>query len=145
MTVLLRPLSRENVRAVCELRLAENQHHLVAPAAYTIAEGNYEPDAILRAIYLDDKPVGVLLVEVDSGTPHLVRFMVDADHQGRGVGSRAVELLADELYQGGWRSLETSVVPVEGGGAEGFWRRCGFHGTERTHYGEPVFVRLLQP
>lgn len=145
MTVLLRPLSRENVRAVCELRLAENQHHLVAPAAYTIAEGNYEPDAILRAIYLDDKPVGVLLVEVDSGTPHLVRFMVDADHQGRGVGSRAVELLADELYQGGWRSLETSVVPVEGGGAEGFWRRCGFHGTERTHYGEPVFVRPLRP
>lgn len=145
MTVLLRPLSRENVRAVCELRLAENQHHLVAPAAYTIAEGNYEPDAILRAIYLDDKPVGVLLVEVESGTPHLVRFMVDADHQGRGVGSRAVELLADELHQGGWRSLETSVVPVEGGGAEGFWRRCGFHGTERTHYGEPVFVRPLRP
>ncbi|MFD6070644.1 GNAT family N-acetyltransferase [Amycolatopsis lurida] len=142
MDVLLLPLSRENVRAVCELRLAEDQRHLVAPAAYTVAEGNYEPGAILRAIYLDDTPVGVLLVEIENGIPHLVRFMVDADHQGRKIGSRAVELLVDELRAGGWTTLETSVVPVEGG-AEGFWRRCGFHGTDRTHYGEPVFVRPL--
>ncbi|WP_219151403.1 N-acetyltransferase [Amycolatopsis sp. TNS106] len=142
MDVLLLPLSRENVRAVCELRLAEDQRHLVAPAAYTVAEGNYEPGAILRAIYRDDTPVGVLLVEIENGIPHLVRFMVDADHQGRKIGSRAVELLVDELRAGGWTTLETSVVPVEGG-AEGFWRRCGFHGTDRTHYGEPVFVRPL--
>ncbi|ANN20043.1 acetyltransferase [Amycolatopsis orientalis] len=142
MPVSLMPLSRENVRAVCELRLAEDQRHLVAPAAYTVAEGNYEPDAILRAIYHDDTPVGVLLVEVENGTPHLVRFMVDADHQGRGIGGRAVELLVDELRAGGWKTLETSVVPVKGG-AEGFWRRCGFQGTDRTHYGEPVFVRPL--
>lgn len=142
MEVHLLPLSRENVRAVCDLRLAEHQRHLVAPAAYTVAEGNYEPGAILRAIYLDDTPVGVLLVEIENRTPHLVRFMVDADHQGRKIGSRAVELLVDELRAGGWTTLETSVVPVEGG-AEGFWRRCGFHSTDRTHYGEPVFVRPL--
>jgi len=140
MTVSLQPLSRENVRAVCELRLAEDQQHLVAPAAFTVAEGNYEPGALLRAIHLDDQPVGVLLVEVETGTPHLLRFMVGADHQGRGVGSRAVELLVEELRADGWESLETSVVPVAGG-AEGFWRRCGFQGTDRTHYGEPVFVR----
>lgn len=142
MPVSLMPLSRENVRAVCELRLAEDQRHLVAPAAYTVAEGNYEPGALLRAIYHDDTPVGVLLVEVENGTPHLVRFMVDADHQSRGIGGRAVELLVDELRAGGWKTLETSVVPVKGG-AEGFWRRCGFQGTDRTHYGEPVFVRPL--
>ncbi|OXM54924.1 GNAT family N-acetyltransferase [Amycolatopsis alba] len=144
MSVLLVPLSRDNVRAVCELRLADDQHHLVAPAAYTVAEGNYEPDAILRAIHLDETPVGVLLVEVENGTPHLVRFMIDANHQGRGIGSRAVELLIDELRADGWETLETSVVPVTGG-ADGFWRRCGFHGTDRTHHGEPVFVRPLRP
>ena len=72
MPVSLMPLSRENVRAVCELRLAEDEN----------------------------------------GTPHLVRFMVDADHQGRGIGGRAVELLVDELRAGGWKTLETSVVPV---------------------------------
>jgi diamine N-acetyltransferase len=142
MNVSLRPLSGSNVRAVCGLRLADGQGHLVAPAACTVAEGHYEPGALLRAIYLDDEPVGVLLVEVESGTPYLVRFMVDADHQRRGVGRRAVELLVGELRADGWSVLETSFVPVDEG-AEGFWRRCGFEHTGRTRHAEPLLVRAL--
>jgi diamine N-acetyltransferase len=53
-----------------------------------------------------------------------------------------VELLADELRQAGWDSLETSFVPVPGG-AEGFWRRCGFEDTGRKLHDEPVFVLML--
>ena len=142
MTVSLRAVSRENVRAVCELRLAAGQDHLVASAAFTVAEGHYEPGAVLRAIYAGEQPAGVLLVEVESGTPYLVRFMVDAAHQRRGVGRRAVELLADELRADGWTQPETSFVPVQEG-AEGFWRRCGFADTGRTRHGEPVFMRAL--
>jgi diamine N-acetyltransferase len=142
MKVSLRSLSRSDVRAVCGLRLADDQRHLVAPAAYTVAEGHYEPGALLRAIYLDDEPVGVLLVGVESGTPYLVRFMVDAAHQRRGIGRQAVELLVGELRADGWGVLETSFVPVEEG-AEGFWRRCGFEDTGRTLHGEPLFVRAL--
>jgi diamine N-acetyltransferase len=140
MTVSLQPVTRENVRVVCDLELAEGQHHLVAPAAYTVAEGNYEPDAVLRAICLGGRPVGVALVEVETGTPYLVRFMVDARHQRAGIGRRAVELLVDELRGAGWRSLETSFVPGTGGDA-GFWRRCGFRATGRELHGEPVVVR----
>jgi len=51
------------VRAVCELELAPHQERLVAPAAFTVAEGNYEPGSLLRAICADDEPAGVLLVE----------------------------------------------------------------------------------
>jgi hypothetical protein len=58
-TVSLRPVSRGNVRAVCDLPLADDQRHLVAPPAYTVAEAGYEPGALLRAIDLDDEPVGV--------------------------------------------------------------------------------------
>jgi diamine N-acetyltransferase len=141
-TVSLRPISRANVRAVCELELAEGQRHLVAPAAFTIAEGNYEPGALLRAIYRGGRPVGVLLVELESGTPYLVRFMVDARHQRAGVGRQAVELLAGELRADGWRVLETSYVPGDGGAA-GFWRRCGFRPTGRELHGEPVAAREL--
>lgn len=144
MTVALRPVTAENVRAVCELRLADGQERFVAPAAYTIAEGNYEPAAMLRAIYLGEEPVGVLCLVVEpSEAPFLVRFMVDAAHQGRGIGQRAFELLADELRQGGETSLETSCVPLAGG-AEGFWRRCGFEDTGRETEGEPIFAITLQ-
>jgi diamine N-acetyltransferase len=140
--VSLRPLSRANVRAVCALELADNQTHLVAPAAFTVAEGHYEPGALLRAVYLDENPVGVLLVLVESGTPYLVRFMIDAAHQRRGIGRQAIELLLDELRAAGWNSLETTFVPVSEG-AEGFWRRCGFEDSGRMRHGEPVFLLSL--
>jgi diamine N-acetyltransferase len=137
--VSLHPVSRANVRTVCELTLADDQHGLVAPASYTVAEGQFEPGAVLRAICLDDEPVGVLLVTVEGPIPYLVRFLVGAKHQRRGIGRRAVDLLADELRQAGWRALETSFVPVAGG-AEGFWRRCGFEDTGRRIGAEPLFV-----
>lgn len=141
-TVSLQPVTRQNVRSICELDLAESQRHLVAPAAYTVAEGNYEPGALLRAIYLDERPVGVLLVELESGTPYLVRFMVDARHQRSGIGRRAVELLLEELRAAGWSVLETSFVPGDDGAA-GFWDRCGFRSTGRVLHGEPVVARTL--
>jgi diamine N-acetyltransferase len=141
-SVSLRPITRANVRAVCDLELGEGQRHLVAPAAYTVAEGNYEPGALLRAIYRGERPVGVLLVEVETGTPYLVRFMVDVREQGAGIGSAAVELLLEELRAGGWGELETSHFPGADGPAE-FWRRCGFRPAGRELHGEPVVVRTL--
>ncbi len=140
--VSLRAVTRENVRAVCELRLRDGQEQLVAPAAYTVAEGHYEPGALLRTIYLDDLVVGVLLVEVETGTPYLVRFMLDADQQRQGIGSKAVTLLLGELRDAGWDAVETSFVPV-GYGAEGFWRRCGFEDTGRTRDGELLLRKRL--
>jgi diamine N-acetyltransferase len=142
MEVSLRPVTRGNVRAVCELELAPEQASLVAPASFTVAEGGYEPGALLRAIYAGEEPVGVLLVETETGTPYLVRFMVDARRQGQGAGGRAVELLCEELRAAGWAELEVTFAPVAGG-AEEFWRRRGFVDTGRVKDGEPVFVRSL--
>ena len=143
LPVTLRPVTRANVRAVCDQRLGDHQERLVAPAAFTVAEGHYEPGAMLRAIYAGEQPVGVLLVEVETGTPYLVRFMIDAGHQGGGIGREAVARLVAALGAAGWDALETSFLPVEGG-AEGFWRRCGFEDTGRTVHGEPVFRRDLR-
>jgi diamine N-acetyltransferase len=122
LPVELAEITRENVRAVCELELAPGQESLVAPAAFTVAEGHYEPGALLRAITLGPVPVGVVLVEFETGRPHLVRFMVDAAAQGAGIGTRALGLLEDELRAAGWGELEVSFEP----GARGFWARHGY-------------------
>ena len=115
LPVTLRPVTRANVRAVCDLRLADHQERLVAPAAFTVAEGHYEPGALLRAIYAGEQPAGVLLVEVETGTPYLVRFMIDAGAPGRrhrpggrraprrGARRGRLERAGDELPAGGGR------------------------------------------
>lgn len=82
----------------------------------------------------------MLLVEVETGTPYLARFMVDAEHQGGGIGRRAVEMLLDELRSTGWSALETSFAPGHDRAA-GFWGLCGFHATGRKLHGEPVVAR----
>jgi diamine N-acetyltransferase len=141
MDVALVPVTRENVRAVCDLAVHEHQQQLVAPAATTVAEAKlYEPGALLRAIAADGEPAGVLWVQTDEPVPYLVRFMVDAASQGRGIGRRAVTLLLDELRAAGHAELELSYVPAEDG-AEGFWLGCGFEPTGRMH-GDEVLVRL---
>jgi diamine N-acetyltransferase len=141
MSVALLPVTRDNVDAVCELAVHEHQRRFVAPAAKTVAEAKvHEPGAFLRAIAVDERPVGVLWVQTDEPAPYLVRFMVDASWQGRGIGRHAVALLLDDLRAAGHTELELSYVPAEDG-AERFWLNCGFEPTGRMHGGE-VVVRM---
>jgi diamine N-acetyltransferase len=139
--VALVPVTAENVSAVCALAVGTHQRRLVAPAAQTVAEAKcHEPGALLRAIVHEGRPVGVLWVLTDDPVPYLVRFMIDARAQGRGLGRQAVSLLLDELRAAGHAEVELSYVPVDGG-AEGFWLRCGFQPTGRTH-GDEALVRM---
>jgi diamine N-acetyltransferase len=141
--VALVAVTRENLDAVLDLVVAEHQQHQVAPAARTVAEAKFhEPGALLRAIAVDGQPVGLLWVQTDEPVPYLVRFMVDAGWQGRGIGREGVELLLDELRAAGHAELELSYVPGEQS-AERFWLNCGFEPTGREHGGELIVRRDL--
>jgi diamine N-acetyltransferase len=111
----LRLVGRHNVLAVCALKLAEGQERYVAPAAVTIAEAAYEPSGWLRAIYLGETPVGVVLVErEDACRPLLVRLMIAASHQRRGVGRQVVRMVAEHFAGAGATELLTSYVRAAG-------------------------------
>jgi hypothetical protein len=69
--ISLRPVTRENVRAVCELEVGEDQRRLVAPAAVTVAESQYYDGSLLRAICAGETPVGVLWVDRSREPPYL--------------------------------------------------------------------------
>ena len=145
MSVTLRPISKENVRAVCDLRVEPEQERFVAPAATTIAEAAYEHDVFLRAIFEGDEPVGVLAVVEEPGEPpFLVRLMVAAGRQGRGIGRAAVALLVAELRSHGATELRTSHVDAPGGPG-GFYAALGFEATGETFAGERVLRLPLGP
>ena len=138
--VSLREVDASNVRAVCDLELADGQRAFVAPAAWTVAEAHYEPDATLRAIYAADEVVGLLLFEPGEADRsfHLGRMMIAAPHQGRGIGRRALAMLSDELrVEAGAGELRTSCVPGPDGPTD-FYLRLGFEDTGRVDHGEIV-------
>ena len=97
-----------------DLAVEPEQEPYVATNARSIAEAHFEPKAWFRAVYADDDPVGFVMAFRDSPKEFWVwRFMIDAGHQGKGYGRRALELLVEEARQDGVREVKLSYHPGE--------------------------------
>ena len=130
-----------NLRAVLDLRVTEAQSEYVASVADSIAEAEVTPDARpwYRALYAGETPVGFVMLSdnIPPGSPELVgpyylwRLLIDVDHQGRGYGTRALDLAVNYVRgRPGGRELFTSVVD-EPGSPMGFYLKYGFQKTDR--------------
>jgi len=142
-TVTLREVTAETVRAVCALEVASTQRGYVAPNAVSIAQAHFEPKAWFRAVYAGEEPVGFVMLHEDTEKPEyfLWRFMVAAQHQGKGYGRRALDLVVEHVRSlPGARVLGSSFVPGEHG-PQAFYLRYGFVETGEVDEGERV-IRL---
>jgi diamine N-acetyltransferase len=139
MEVTLREITRDNLYDVLALDVKPEQRSYVATNAKSIAEAHFEPRAWYRAIAAGDDLVGFAMVhrDPDAGTFYLWRFMIDARHQRRGYGRRAMELLLDEARKDGAEEVTLNVVPGDHS-ALGFYVGLGFEETGRVEYGELV-------
>lgn len=76
----------------------------------------------------DGEIVGFMILSAVSPgepLPYLWRFLIDRRHQRRGVGGRAIRLLADQLRADGRDALLLSWVDAPGG-PRPFYERLGF-------------------
>ena len=130
-SVELREVTKETIWAVMGVEVAEDQQHLVAPTAMSIAEAYFEPKAWFRAIYADDQPVGFIMLFDDPDAPkyYLWRLLIGADHQRKGYGRAAVGHLIDYVRtRPGATELRVSWVPGPGS-PEPFYLDLGFEPT----------------
>jgi diamine N-acetyltransferase len=143
--VALRHVNKDNLRRVIALEVAPDQAHLVAPNVKSLAEAAVSEDAMFRAIYAGEEPVGFLMLSERRAEPryYLWRFMIDAAHQGKGYGTAAMALLIDYVRDlPGADELFVSWVPGDGSPAP-FYRALGFVETGRVHDGEHEAVLTL--
>ncbi len=141
--VTLREITAETVRAVCNLDVRPEQRGYVAPNAVSIAQAHFEPKAWFRAVYADDEPVGFVLLYEDREREEyfLWRFMIAAEHQGKGYGRRALDLLVEHVRTlPGARELRSSYVPGDASPGP-FYVGYGFEETGEVEEGERV-IRL---
>ena len=140
--VTLREITRETVLDKLRLKVAPEQDNLVAPNSESIAEAYFEKGAWFRAIYADETPVGFVMTYEDHERPffYLWRYMIDAGHQGKGYGSKALELLIERIKNiPNATEMKLSVVP-EDGSAISFYEKFGFEDTGEVRDGEMVFL-----
>jgi diamine N-acetyltransferase len=141
--VSLRQVAAETVRAICALEVRPEQRGYVATNALSIAQAYFQPRAWFRAIYADTTPVGFVMLDEDPKQQEyfLWRLMIDADHQGKGYGRRALDLVVEHVRSlPGARELRSSYVPGDNGPAE-FYRSYGFVETGEME-GAEVVIRL---
>ena len=136
-----------NVDDILRLKVRDDQTHLVASNAVTIAQAHYRPNSWLRGLWSDRKAVGLLamidLPDPDDDDPqngaYLWRLMIDMNHQGRGYGWAAVELAFEQARR--WQRDTLCVHVCEGeGSALEFYRRFGLEPTGRIDDGEMFLV-----
>ena len=142
--VSLREVTAETVRAICALAVQPQQRQYVAPNAISIAQAYFEPHAWFRAIYADETPVGFVMLDDNPEKPEyfLWRLMIDAEHQGRGYGRCALDLLLDYVRtRPGATELRSSYLPGDDGPA-GFYRAYGFVETGELEDDVEVVIRL---
>jgi diamine N-acetyltransferase len=147
MNVELVEITKDNLEAVYDLKVAEGQEEFVASNAWSLAQAYAERDiAWARAVVAGDEVVGFLMLEIDpheeNGRHHwLWRLMIDAAQQRKGYGRSALGLALDELRHRGATEVYTSWV-VGDGGPEPFYLGLGFEPTGELDDDE-VVARLV--
>ncbi|HEY7983884.1 MAG TPA: GNAT family N-acetyltransferase [Ktedonobacterales bacterium] len=145
-TVTLREVTKDTVRAVCRLQVAEEQREYVADNAFSIAQAHFTPKAWFRAIYADETPVGFLMLSDDAEAPEyfLWRLMIDATCQGHGFGAKAIALLVAYVRtRPAARELLVSYHPGPHSPRD-FYLKQGFHDTGRMEEGEVALSLPLE-
>jgi diamine N-acetyltransferase len=143
MTVTLRPLTRDNLWAVVDLKLHPGQEQFVADNIDSIANAYVEPTFVPLAVYAGDELVGFAMYgqHPNTGAWWVIRLMIDREHQGKGYGRAAMEaviaMMADRI---GCEEIVTSFNPANAV-ALGLYTSLGFQPTGEIEDGEPL-VRL---
>ena len=129
-------VTEDNWMDLASLSVKEEQKKYVAPAIGILARGYVYRDcnAKIYAFENDGVIVGTALVREFTDEPlgyDLQQFMIDEKYQGKGYGSRALELILDELRkEGRYDHVELCVKKAD---AEAI-RLYGKHGFADSGY-----------
>ena len=108
MSLTIRPVTKDNWRALSRLKVREDQNHFVASNVFSIAESHYgydEPDGnghwdmFPYGIYDDETPVGFFMYGHNFSNREfeafIIRLMVDENHQGKGYGKFGMQQMLE--------------------------------------------------
>jgi diamine N-acetyltransferase len=144
----LEELSARTIVAANGLTLRRGQEQFVTPTSYAIADAYINPATSWPRVVVDstdgkDEVVGFIRGNFDPDAQQVEfrsciwRINVAATAQGLGVGTFAVQALAEEARSRGFDRLYVIWEPGEDG-PENFFLHIGFVVTGQTQYGENI-------
>ena len=140
MDISLRPLTRENLWPVVDIKLHPEQEGHVEVNVASIANAYVEPTFVPLVIYAGEEPVGFCMYGQHpvTGGWWVIRLMIDRDHQGKGYGRTAMEQVIEMMIdRTGCEEIITSFVPANAV-ASSLYTSLGFRPTGEWEDGEPL-------
>ena len=136
----------DQLRDAClALRVRDDQALLVATNEKSLRQAKADPSLVPRALLEGDEVVGFVMYQRrPDGAAYVWRVMVDAKHQGRGLGRRMLDLLVGELGAQGYRRVFISHRPYNPV-AERLFESLGFQEWDIEPDGEVVRLLTLPP
>lgn len=100
MDITLHQIDKSNYEIVCDLSVTQEQEDYVAENMWSLVEAHYNSGYTCKAIYCDKQPVGFFMwVQETPEKVSIWRFMVDKNHQNKGIGRIALALAIDDIKQ----------------------------------------------
>lgn len=151
MAITLRELTRDTWEECVDLEVAEHQRNFVSSNLVSLAEAQFYPGTVCRAVYADEVMVGFVMYGPDAeyapeeqGAYAFVRLMIDQHHQGKGYGRAAFAAVIDTIKNiPESRVLYTSYDP-ENTHAGRLYEAMGFQQTGRMLDGEIIVALPLR-
>lgn len=143
MTITLQRVTRQNFDRAVALKPKPEQAAFIAPNLHFLAEAAVEPDWTPLAICAGEEVVGFAMYggEAGAGRWWIIRFMIGAEHQGKGYGAAALPTLIALMAER--HAPREIVLGYEPGNtvAERLYARFGFVPTGELEEGE-IIARL---
>jgi diamine N-acetyltransferase len=151
MSISLRELTRDTSEECADLDVAGHQRDFVSSNLVSLAEAQFYPGTVCRAVYADEVMVGFVMYGPDAeyapdeqGAYAFVRLMIDRHHQGKGYGRAATAAVIEAIKNiPESRVLYTSYVP-ENTHAGHLYESMGFQQTGRVLAGEIIIALPLK-
>ena len=152
MAITLRELTRDTWEECVDLDVTEHQRDFVSSNLVSLAEAQFYPGTVCRAVYADDVMVGFVMYGPDAeyapgeqGAYAFVRLMIDQHHQGKGYARTTIAAVIEAVKNlPDSRVLYTSYVP-ENTHAGHLYTTMGFQQTGGMLDGEIIVALPLRP
>lgn len=147
--VSLVEINAANLVSVADLDPGAIGSRMVATNALSISQGAHSAGAWLRAVYVRDTPVGLVMLldpakdahaarqrEVPLDSLYVWRLMIDFQQQGKGFGAQVMQRVIELARSIPDVNSITVRYALEDGSAKPFYARFGFEETGRVRLGE---------
>lgn len=140
MAIYLKQVTPNNWYDCTELDVYEEQKGIVAPNYNSIIVSLLFNNWYSRCIYNDDKLIGYILygIEEETNKTMLLRYMIDKEYQGKGLGKEALLKLFDLIRVEYGNIKFYTICDSENGIAQNLYKTVGFNKTGEILWDEDL-------